>query len=145
MGVRLSPAAIPTAGEQVLIERMMEGAVAELIVGIQRDEQFGLALVLGSGGVLANLVADSRTLLLPTDRDTVNATLADLKIDRLLQGYRGQPPGDRAAAVAAVLRLAAFAEQHRDRLVELDINPLLVLPQGQGAVAADALIRMAVD
>jgi acetyl-CoA synthetase len=59
-----------------------------------------------------------------------------------MAGYRGKPAGDREAAIDAVLAVARFAEQHRGRLVELDINPLMVLPRGRGVVAADAVIRI---
>ena len=86
---------------------------------------------------------DAATLLLPTDRAAVERAVAGLRIARLLAGYRGRPAGDIAAAVDAALAVAAFAEAHRDRLVELDVNPLLVLRQG--AVAADALIVMDAD
>ena len=134
--------------DRFLVERMVGSPVAELIIGIKRDPQFGLALVLGAGGILVNLVEDAATLLLPTDRASVEAALDGLKVARLLKGYRGQPPGDRAAVVEAVLAVAAYAASERERLLELDVNPLLVLPEGQGegsggAVAADALIRLA--
>jgi hypothetical protein len=62
---------------------------------------------------------------------------------KLLKGYRGKPAGDVEAAIDAVMAIAKFADAHRDRLVELDVNPLMVLPEGQGAVAVDALIVMA--
>jgi acyl-CoA synthetase (NDP forming) len=126
-----------------LIEPMIVGAVAELIVGVERDDQVGLGLVVGSGGTLVNLVEDSCTLLLPTDRESVTSALASLKAWRLLTGYRGAPLGDCDAVIDAVLIVAEFTEQHRDRLTELDVNPLLVLPRGQGVVVADAAICMA--
>jgi acetyl-CoA synthetase len=134
--------------DRFLVERMVGSPVAELIIGIKRDPQFGLALVLGAGGILVNLVEDAATLLLPTDRASVEAALDGLKVARLLKGYRGQPPGDQAAVIEAVLAVAAYAASERERLLELDVNPLLVLPEGQGeggggAVAADALIRLA--
>ncbi len=124
---------------------MAEPPVAELIVGITRDPQFGLALVLGAGGVLVEMVRDSATLLLPTDRAAVERALSGLRIAKLLAGYRGRAAGDMAAAVDAVLAVAAFAEAERDRLIELDVNPLFVLPVGRGAVAVDALIVLAAD
>jgi len=129
--------------ERFLVERQITAAVAELIVGVRRDEQFGLALVVGAGGVLAEMFDDVATLLLPTDRAAVERAVGGLRIARLLAGYRGRPAGDIAAVVDAVLAVAAFAEAHRDRLVELDVNPLLVLREG--AVAADALIVMDAD
>jgi acyl-CoA synthetase (NDP forming) len=128
--------------ESFLIERMVEGGVAEFIVGIQRDEQFGLALVIGSGGILVELVGDSASLLLPTDRESVEQALMSLKVSTLLRGFRGKPAGDIGAAVDAILSIAAFAESHWETLQELDVNPLIVLPQGQGAIAVDALARL---
>ncbi|MDX1575876.1 MAG: acetate--CoA ligase family protein, partial [Kiloniellales bacterium] len=129
-------------GDGFLVERMVPDAVAELIVGVKRDPAFGLALVLGSGGVLVELLRDSATLLLPTDRAAVNEALSGLKGAPLFTGFRGRPKGDREALIDAVMAVAAFAEAHRESLVELDVNPLLVLPEGQGAVAVDALIRL---
>ncbi len=128
--------------ERFLIERQVTGAVAELIVGLHRDPQFGLVMVVGMGGILVELMDDAATLLLPTDRKTVASSIGQLKVAKLLNGYRGKPAGDFDAAVDAVMAIAAFAEDHRDRIVELDVNPLMVLPQGRGAVAVDALIVM---
>jgi hypothetical protein len=73
-------------------------------------------MVLASGGTLVELVRDSRTLLLPTDREAVAEALASLKVSKLLGGFRGRPAGDTEAAVAAVLAVAAFAEANRERL-----------------------------
>ncbi len=126
-----------------LVEHMVTGAVAELIVGVKRDDSFGLALVVGSGGILVELTRDSTALLLPTNRQAVVEALASLKAAKLLSGYRTGRKGDFEAAVDAVMAVAGYAEAHRDRLVELDVNPLLVLPAGAGVVAVDALIRMA--
>ncbi len=145
MRITLAARTPPVVAESFLIEGMAEAPVAELIVGVTRDPQFGLALVLGAGGVLVEMVRDSATLLLPTDRDAVERALAGLKIAKLLAGFRGRAAGDVAAAVDAVLAVAAFADGERDRLVELDINPLFVLPVGRGAVAVDALIVRAAD
>ena len=145
MRITLAARTPPVVAESFLIEGMAEAPVAELIVGVTRDPQFGLALVLGAGGVLVEMVRDSATLLLPTDRDAVERALAGLKIAKLLAGFRGRAAGDVAAAVDAVLAVAAFADGERDRLVELYINPLFVLPVGRGAVAVDALIVRAAD
>jgi len=127
--------------EQFLVERMATGAIAELIVGIKRDDQFGLALVIGAGGILVELVADSVSLLLPTDRAAVMKAVESLSAAKLIKGFRGNAAGDMNATVDAILSVAKFTESHWDSLMELDINPLLVLPDGQGVVAADALIR----
>ena len=137
---RYQPGLVP---ELFLVERQVAGVVAELIVGLHRDPQFGLVMVVGMGGTLVELVEDAASLLLPTDRESVGRTLGRLKVMKLLQGYRGKPAGDVAAAIDAIMAIARFADAHRDRLVELDVNPLMVLPRGQGAVAVDALIVMA--
>ena len=128
--------------ETFLVEHMVTGAVAELIIGIKRDEQFGPALVIGAGGILVELMTDSVSLLLPVDREAVAAALGSLKVAKLLRGYRGKPAGDIEAVIDAILSIAAFAEDHWGELQELDVNPLLVLPEGRGAVAVDALICM---
>ena len=125
--------------EAFIIERMVPGAVAELIVGVTRDPQLGPVLVVGSGGVFVELIADSRTLLLPVDPAEVEAAILSLKAAKLIAGFRGRPHGDLAAAVAAVLAVARYAEANAATLLELDVNPLLVLEEG--AVAVDALIR----
>ena len=133
---------IAGVGDQFLIEKMMGGAVAELIVGLKRDAQFGLVLVLGSGGILVELVKDSAVLLLPTSRHAVSKALSGLRGFKLLQGFRGRAFGDVEAVIDAVMAVADYAQAHQHSLLEVDINPLLVLPVGQGVVAADALIRI---
>ena len=125
-----------------LVERMIEGAVAELLVGVKRDPQFGPSMVIGTGGTMVELLADTAVLLLPTDRQAVETALSSLKVARLLDGFRGAPAGDRSAAIDAILSVAEFATDRWDTLVELDINPLMVLPAGRGVVVADALICM---
>jgi acetate---CoA ligase (ADP-forming) len=128
--------------EQFLVERMATGVVAELIIGIKRDDQFGPALVIGAGGVLVELIGDSISLLLPTDRAAITRAVESLSVYRLIEGFRGNDAGDMNAVVDAILSVAAFADENREHLMELDINPLLVLAKGQGVVAADALISM---
>ncbi len=126
--------------ERFLLEPMAPKPVAELLVGAKRDPLFGLVLVIASGGVLVELLQDAERLLLPAGEAEIEAALRRLKVWALLEGFRGRPAGDVAAAVAAIRAVAAYAEAHADRLLELDVNPLLVLPVGQGAVAVDALI-----
>jgi acetyl-CoA synthetase len=127
--------------DDVLIEHMITGAVCELIIGVKSDVQFGLALVVGAGGVLTELLKDTVTLILPASRGEIERSLERLRIWSLLRGFRGRA-GDSAAVVNAITAVARFAEVHADALEELDVNPLLVMPEGQGAVAVDALIRM---
>jgi acyl-CoA synthetase (NDP forming) len=130
------------AVDRFLIEPMAEGAVAELLVGIKRDPQFGLVLVIAAGGILVELLRDSVSLLVPVIAGEIEAALRRLKSFPLLDGFRGRPRADLAAAVAAILAVARYAEANAERLIELDVNPLLLLQKG--AVAVDALIVEAV-
>src|SRR5690606_20804748 len=116
----------------------VDGAVAEVIVGVRRDPLFGLVLVIGAGGILVELLRDAQRLLLPASPAEIEAAIRRLKTFPLLDGFRGRPKGDLPALVAAIQAIARYAEA--ERLVELDVNPLMVLPVGQGAVAVDALI-----
>jgi acyl-CoA synthetase (NDP forming) len=139
--VKAAAARMAQLADDVIVERMVTGAVAELIIGLKSDPQFGLALVLGAGGILTELLKDSATLILPTSRPEIERALKSLKIWKLVEGFRGRS-GDRDGVIRAIEAIAAFAESHRGLIEELDVNPLLVLPPGQGAVAVDALIRM---
>lgn len=129
--------------ERFLVEQMAANVVAEVIVGVQRDAQFGLSLTLGAGGVLVELLQDARTLLLPVHRHDVQRALQTLKIWPLLRGFRGRPGGDVTALVDAVMAVADYAQSNADTLLELDVNPVLVMPQG--VLAVDALIRLQGD
>ena len=127
---------------EVLVERMVTGAVAELIVGLTSDPQFGMALVVGAGGILTELLKDSVTVILPTTRPEIERALNSLKVWQLVQGFRGKS-GDRAAVITAVEAVARFADAHQGLIDELDVNPLLVLQDD--AVAVDAWIKMRAD
>jgi len=123
-----------------LIEKMVEGVVAELIVGVCRDEQFGPYLLVGAGGILVELMKDSEAILLPTTRTQVLHALGQLKCSPLLNGYRGTPPADLNAAADVILIIAGMVEDDPSAIIELDINPLMLLEEGRGVVAADSLI-----
>lgn len=125
--------------QRLLMERMVAGGVAELIVGISRDPVYGLMLTIGAGGILTELLEDSATLLLPVGEAEIRAALESLRIHRVLRGYRGKPVADIASAVGAITSIACFAEANADMIEELDINPLIV--SVDGAFAVDALIR----
>jgi hypothetical protein len=119
---------------------MIEAPLAELIVGVIAEPPFGLVMTLGSGGVLAEILRDTATLLLPASRAEIEAALLSLKSAPLLSGYRGGPPADLAAALAAVEAVQRLALAEAGSIVELEINPLIVCAEGRGAAAADALI-----
>jgi hypothetical protein len=97
-------------------------------------------MTLGSGGELVEILRDTATLLLPASRGEIEAALAGLRSAPLLKGYRGRPPGDLAAAVAAIEAVQRLSLADAASLVELEINPLIVCAEGRGAFAADALI-----
>ncbi|MCH7822421.1 MAG: acetate--CoA ligase family protein [Proteobacteria bacterium] len=126
--------------DRFLVEQMIGPGVAELIVGVSRDDTFGLTLLLGTGGTLVELLDDTVSLLLPVRRDEIRTGLASLKASTLIHGYRGGPAGDLEAVLDAIEAIARYAEANSDTLIELDVNPLIVTPED--AVAADALIRI---
>jgi len=125
--------------DQLYLEAMKPSLV-ELIVGVTRDQQFGLVLTIGSGGILVELLKDTKTLLIPARRDAIEAAVRSLRSAPLLEGYRGKPPADINATVDAILAIQQYAISHANSLIELDVNPLLIGTQGEGVFAADALI-----
>jgi acetyl-CoA synthetase len=143
--VQAAVASMAHLADEFLVERMAADVVAEIIVGISRDAQFGLALTVGAGGILVELLKDTATLLLPVSSDDIRMALQGLKTWPLLNGYRGKTTGDVEALVDAISAIASYAQAHADRLLELDVNPILILPQGQGVVAVDALIHLSKD
>jgi acyl-CoA synthetase (NDP forming) len=140
--VAIAAAELRPLGDALLVEAMVTDAMAEVIVGIDRDPAIGPYLVLGSGGILAELVRDRVVLTMPVDAPTIRNALGSLRVAALLAGHRGRPAGDVDALVRTVLAIQRFAIEHLDQLLELDVNPVIVRPTGLGAVAADALVRM---
>ncbi|WP_285430380.1 acetate--CoA ligase family protein [Pseudomonas sp. fls2-241-R2A-110] len=126
--------------DQVLLEPMATPPLAELIVGIKRENDFGLALVIGAGGILVELLKDSRSLLLPTTDGAIRNAVSSLRSAALLQGFRGRDAADLDALVAAIRAVADYACENAGQLLELDVNPLLV--GAHGTTAVDALIRL---
>jgi succinyl-CoA synthetase beta subunit len=127
--------------DRLLIEKMVGEGVAELLIGVRREPPFGLLMTVGAGGVLAELLADSASFLLPASEGEIRAALQSLKVGTLLQGYRGGPRGDLDAAVTAAVAIQRYAEANLAAIEEVEVNPLIVRPDGNGAFAADALIR----
>jgi acyl-CoA synthetase (NDP forming) len=121
-----------------LVEEMVTGAVAEILVGLQRDPIYGLTLTLGMGGVTAEVLADTVTLILPATADQILDVLHRLRLWPLLDGYRGRPKADMAALADLAVQLGALMASDAS-LEEIEINPVLV--RQKGAVAVDALIR----
>ena len=127
---------------KLLVEKMVADPVAEIIVGVSRDPQFGLSMVIGSGGVLVEILKDSEILLFPVREEAVNQAIRKLKIYPILQGYRGQQGADLSALSSTILKIAHFVESHGETIEEMDINPLMVCKVDQGVYAVDAAIKM---
>ena len=127
-----------SAPEAFLVQEMIAGGT-ELILGFHRDPQLGPAVLLGMGGVTAELFNDTTMRLLPVGRDEAEAMVRELKSWPLLDGFRGRPRGDIDALVAAIVAFSNMAAQLGDSLVEAEVNPLFVLARGEGVRAADGL------
>ena len=119
---------------------MITDTVAELIVGVMRDPQFGLSMTIGAGGIFVELLRQVQHLLLPTDRAEIERALRRLPLFDVLAGFRGRVGCNLPALVDAIIAIARFAEKHSGSLEELDVNPLIAL--SSGAVAVDAIISM---
>ena len=121
-----------------LVEEMVAGTVAEVLLGLRRDPVYGVTLTLGMGGVTAEVLADTVTLILPATADDILSAARRLRLWPLLDGYRGRPSADMAAVATIAERLGRLMLAD-DSLEEIEINPVLV--RAKGAVAVDALIR----
>lgn len=142
--VAAAVAGMTPLADRFLVERLVPDAVAELVVSVRQDPAMGAALTIGAGGTLVELFRDTVTLLLPVSADEVVPALHRLRSWPLLDGTRGRPRGDVDATVRTVLAIADFASATRADLVDLEVNPLLVRPDGHGAVAVDVVLQRAV-
>ncbi|MEU3723028.1 acetate--CoA ligase family protein [Streptomyces sp. NPDC031705] len=122
----------------ILVCQMIERGV-EMVVGVTQDTLFGPTVTVGLGGVLVEVLGDAAVRVPPFGEDQARTMLRELRGHALLEGVRGAPPADVDALVEVILRVQRMALELGDDLSELDINPLMVLPRGQGAVALDAL------
>jgi acyl-CoA synthetase (NDP forming) len=136
--VVLSATNMPT--ESYLVEEMITGTIAELLIGVVMDPAHGYVLTLAAGGVLTELLTDSVSLLVPSSAKEVELALSELRIAKVLNGFRGQPAADLPAVVDAVMAVQDFVINHSGRVQEVEINPLLCTPTK--AIAADALITL---
>jgi acyl-CoA synthetase (NDP forming) len=121
-----------------LVQEMVSGI--EAIVGVRGDPLYGPLLVVGAGGILVELAKDAALRLLPVSAGEVRAMVDGLKLNKLLVGFRGRPAADRAALESTVLALAQFYLDHRALIEDIEINPLMVRPEGRGAVAVDVRV-----
>lgn len=135
----IGAAAASMPGDEFLVEEMVTGAVAELLVGVIRDPAHGFVLTVGAGGVLTEILDDVQCVLVPASRESVETALKKLKIAPVLAGFRGKPAADIDALLDQIDAIQTYVLAMADRLEEVEVNPLLALPEG--AVAVDALIR----
>ena len=123
----------------VLVAPMLQGGT-EMIAGVSQDPVFGPIVMVGMGGIYAEVLNDVAVQAAPVTEDEALAMIRSLKMFPILDGARGQAKADIAAAARSVARLSEFAFRHRDDVSDIDMNPILVRPQGQGVVVLDALM-----
>lgn len=139
--------AVPAARiDGVLVAPMVRGGV-ECVLGVKRDPALGPIIMVGAGGVHVELLRDVALRVAPVDLGEARAMIGELKTAAQLHGFRGAPPSDVEALAKAIVRLSRFALAASDSLESIDVNPFVVLPQGKGAAALDAVIvsRRAAD
>ena len=123
----------------VSVQEMVTGGI-EALVGLVRHDPFGFGIVVGTGGVLVELVKDSTFDLLPIDHTRADAMIGETKLASLLKGYRGAPKADRRALADLLVKLSDFAARYGDDIEAIDLNPVAVLAEGKGVRILDALI-----
>lgn len=127
--------------EGILVQGMVTGDVVETIAGVNRDPAFGSAVVVGLGGIFVELLRDVSLELAPLSPSRAKAMINRLQAAKLLQGFRGKQPADVAALEETLVRLGRMAHALGERLVSLDLNPLMVLPEGQGVRIVDIVMQ----
>jgi acyl-CoA synthetase (NDP forming) len=131
-------AAVERIGAPVLIQPMIQGGV-ELLAGVVEDPVFGPLVAFGPGGVFTELIGEAQFRLAPLTRSDAEDLVLTGKAGRLVQGFRGRPPADAGSLIDLVLRLALLADEIPE-IAELDLNPIIGLPDG--CVAVDARVRV---
>jgi len=123
----------------VSVQEMVRGG-RETIVGMISDPQFGPGIVFGLGGIFVEILQDAVLRVPPLDADAAREMIDSLKGAAILKGTRGQKPADLSAIVDVLLKFSQLCLDLRGAVQEIDINPLLVLDEGQGAKAVDCLV-----
>lgn len=130
--------AVPDA-EALMVQRMAEGAVAELIVGVHRDPIYGWLVIAGAGGTMTELLDDVAVRMAPVSEAEALSMLHQLRLFPILDGFRGRSHGDVRAVTATIMGLSCLAPRLEGLLSAVEINPLMVMPRGEGAIALDTL------
>jgi acyl-CoA synthetase (NDP forming) len=139
LGQNLAKAVAGAKLEQVIVAEQVSGFV-ELVLGVQRDPEVGPVVMFGSGGINLELHKDVAFGAVPLPLWQAKAMIERTTAGRLLKGYRGMPAGDEGSVLAALIALGRLANDLGDQIESIDINPVVALPDGQGAVALDALV-----
>ena len=125
----------------VVVQRMAAEGV-EMILGVKRDPLFGPVILCGFGGILVELLKDVAVGIPPLSREQAHDMLKRLRGFPILGGMRGKPPADVDALCGAIVGLSQLVSSLGDPLLGLDINPMIVLPKGQGVIAVDAVVEI---
>ena len=128
-----------SAVEGALVSPMITGCV-ETILGVRNDPTFGAVVMFGLGGTLVEVIEDVTFRVAPFDEAEARRMIAETRAGRVLRGVRGRGPYDVAALATALARLSSFAAAHGNRMDSAEVNPFVVLPEGHGALALDAVI-----
>src|SRR3990170_430495 len=126
----------------VLVQEMVRDGT-EVVVGVHHDPQFGPVVMVGLGGIFVEVLEDVSFRAAPLSREDAEQMVAELRGARVLEGVRGRPPADVPSLIDALLAVSRLAADTAGEIAELDVNPLLVLPGGRGAVAVGALTVLA--
>ena len=126
--------------DRVLVQTMADG-LGEALVGLRRDHYAGAIVVLAAGGVLAELYRDRSVRIAPVDLDTAREMIREVTAFQALAGFRNRPRGDLEALAHAVVAVSELADAPGPAVLEAEVNPLLILPEGEGVLAVDALVR----
>lgn len=124
----------------VLVQQMVTGG-KEVIIGMSRDPQFGPLLMFGLGGIYIEVLKDVTFRVAPIGLDEAKEMIQEIRSFPLLKGVRGEKPADIPAIVDSIIRLSHMVTDFPE-IVEMDINPLVVFPEGNGAIAIDARISI---
>jgi acetyltransferase len=124
----------------ISVQEMISGA-RETLIGVNRDPQFGHLIVFGLGGIYVEVLKDVSFRVAPVSVQEANKMITELRSYALLRGVRGQAPADVDAIVETILRISQLVTDFPD-IIEMDINPFMVLDKGKGGVAADVRITI---
>ena len=128
--------------EGVLIQEMVSAQGVETIVGVSREDPFGPAVMFGLGGIFVEILKDVAVRILPVSKKDVDDMIGQIQGVGMLQGARGRKPSDLAALAEVLLKTACLADELKGEIAELDINPLIILEDGRGVKAVDALVLL---